>query len=334
MSQMIEHKQGVFTVSLDFELYWGMRDKRTLANYSENLLGVEKAIYRMLSLFDEFNIHVTWATVGFLFYDSVENLKKNLPLKKPNYTNKELSPYTYINSSKLLEKKYHFAEEIVKKIVSTKNQEIGTHTFSHYYCLESGQTKDEFLADLLYAVNVTEKKVNQRVYSLVFPRNQWNEEYLSVVSKVGILSYRGNEKSWIYSASNKENDFFLKRVGRLLDTYIKISGHNTYSLDDLKSNSGLLNIPSSRFLRPVSSKLAFLEKIRLKRIKNSMTYAAKNGELFHLWWHPHNFGTNLEKNLQFLSEILEHFKYLEKKYAMKSLNMKEISLELVDKNEN
>ena len=78
-------------------------------------------------------------------------------------------------------------------------------------------------------------------------------------------------------------------------------------------------------MRPVSKKLSSFEKIRLKRIKDSMTYAAKNKELFHLWWHPHNFGKDINSNILFLNEILEHYKNLQIKYGMVSLNMKEVS---------
>ena len=54
-----------------------------------------------------------------------------------------------------------------------------------------------------------------------------------------------------------------------------------------------------------------------------MTKAAKTGSLYHLWWHPHNFGNNVEKNMKFLEEILKHYQYLSGKYGMVSLNMEE-----------
>ena len=38
------NRPGVFVVSLDFELYWGMRDKVPLAAYRDRLLGVRDAI--------------------------------------------------------------------------------------------------------------------------------------------------------------------------------------------------------------------------------------------------------------------------------------------------
>ncbi len=55
---------GTFVISLDFELHWGVRDHRTVADYRENLLGVRRVVPALLSLFSEFGIHATWATVG------------------------------------------------------------------------------------------------------------------------------------------------------------------------------------------------------------------------------------------------------------------------------
>jgi hypothetical protein len=53
-------------VSFDFELLWGVHD-RYLADgsaYRRNLLGVCHAVPRMLDLFRNLGIAVTWATVG------------------------------------------------------------------------------------------------------------------------------------------------------------------------------------------------------------------------------------------------------------------------------
>jgi GAF domain-containing protein len=42
---------GIFTISLDFELYWGVRDKVDLEAYRGSLLGAREAIPRLLDLF-------------------------------------------------------------------------------------------------------------------------------------------------------------------------------------------------------------------------------------------------------------------------------------------
>ena len=55
-----------------------------------------------------------------------------------------------------------------------------------------------------------------------------------------------------------------------------------------------------------------------------MTQAAKKNQVFHLWWHPHNFGNNTSENLIFLGEIIKHYVILKDTYGMKSLNMKSV----------
>ena len=65
---------GALVISLDFELYWGVRDKRSLAQYGRNILGGRKAIPRMLDLFAERDVGATWATVGFVFCGSKDEV--------------------------------------------------------------------------------------------------------------------------------------------------------------------------------------------------------------------------------------------------------------------
>ena len=330
---MHKKQNGIFTISLDFELYWGMRDVVSIMQYADNMDGVPDAINELLKSFHKYDIHTTWAIVGFLYFSSLEELKNNMPQKKPCYRNEQLDLYRYIDTQDSLESSYHFAPDVIEKIDNYINQEIGTHTFSHYYCLENGQTKDEFHTDIEYAIKVAKDKTGKDIKSLIFPRNQWNEAYLSVLSSLGILCYRGNEKSWIYDAANEEKKTsIVRRVLRLLDSYFNVTGHNTYSLQELSSKK-IFNIPASRFLRPASQKFNWLEKMRLRRIKRSMTYAAKNNQLFHLWWHPHNFGKDIDSNMAFLEKILEHYKTLNLDYNMQSFNMGEVAL-LLKKIEN
>ena len=112
-----------------------------------------------------------------------------------------------------------------------------------------------------------------------------------------------------------------------MDSYINITGYHCYEYEKF-SELPLFNIPSSRFLRPYSPKFALLEGLRLLRIKNAMTYAAKNNLLFHLWWHPHNFGINCNENIIFLEKILIHYEFLNKKYQFQSVTMDELSQNL------
>jgi len=313
---------GYFVISLDFELMWGMRDKKTIDNYGANIRGVHKAIPGMLDLFKRYQIAATFSTVGFLFMENKQELQHHIPKILPEYDDKNLSPYgTYIDQigNDKSDDPYHFGFELVSLIRQYPEHEIGTHTFSHYYCLEPGQTIESFRADLEMAIQIGKEK-GIEIRSLIFPRNQFNQEYLNVCKEMGITCYRGNESSWIYEARNGKADSLFRRMFRLLDTYLPISGHNIH---DPKTclNESPVNIPSSRFLRPYSHKLRWLDSIRLWRIKSGMTKAAKQGKIFHLWWHPHNFGIHLSENLNFLEKILQHYSVLEKKYSFININM-------------
>ena len=56
-----------------------------------------------------------------------------------------------------------------------------------------------------------------------------------------------------------------------------------------------------------------------------MRSAAKKNEIFHIWWHPHNFGVDTEENLAFLSRVLEEYAELREQYGMKSMTMAELA---------
>jgi len=314
-------KTGALIISLDFELFWGVRDHRTLRDYGAKILGVRKAIPAMLELFKEFGIHATWATVGFLFFDRKQDLLACCPETKPSYNNKALSPYNEVTSIGETEQDdpYHLGRSLLELIRTYPGQEIASHTFSHYYCLEPGQDARAFSADMQAAVRVA-STLGIKMESLVFPRNQTRPEYLDCCHNAGIHCYRGNENNWIYSAGAAEDQSSLRRILRLADSYLNLTGHNTYPWP---TTNGMLNLPSSRFLRPFSRRLAWADPLRKRRIESAIRHAARNGEIFHLWWHPHNFGANLPENLQFLRGLLECFAAMRTRHGIESLNMAE-----------
>ena len=92
--------EGRLIVSLDFELFWGMLDVTTLDAYREHVLGGREAIPKMLALFQEYGIHATWATVGFLFGENPEDLREYLPERGPSYDDGSLDGYTWLRDGK------------------------------------------------------------------------------------------------------------------------------------------------------------------------------------------------------------------------------------------
>lgn len=315
---------GKFVISLDFELMWGVRDKRTTTTYGRNILGVWEALPKMLEVFNEYGIRATFATVGFLFAKDKKELLNYFPKNKPAYLDKNISPYNgyfdFVNNNEENDK-YHFASSLIDKILEHPQHEVTTHTFSHYYCQEPGQTKQNFRDDIIAAKEIAKVK-GLAVESLVFPRNQFNKKYLAVIEDLDLTSYRGNEEVWFKWVSSKSE--IVRRAFSLLDTYINISGHNCYPIWAVAAKKPF-NIPSSRFLRYYSPKLKVFDNLKLKRILNSMTYAAKNKQIFHLWWHPHNFGVNQKENFEFLEKILKHYVYLNLQFGFESLTMQNLS---------
>ncbi len=318
---------GHLVLSLDFELFWGVFDARSLESYKENLENVKQVIPRLLKLCDTYNAKLSFATVGMLFAQSKEELLEASPELKPTYTNNAFNPYNYISNLDNLAKDdpYHYAHSLLQLISENSNHEIGSHTYSHFYCNEKGQDSSQFEEDLKANINIA-KRNNVAIKSFVFPRNQINEDYLEICKAHGIICYRGIENHWIY---NTHDTITLEsprcRIIRLMDSYFNVTGHHTYDVLEINKGRNMIKIPSSKFLRPYSKPLRFLEKLKLRRIKNSMSSAAKERKVYHLWWHPHNFGKNIEENFKGLEEILKHYQSLNTKFNYKSVTMKSLA---------
>lgn len=323
-----EFTTGKLVISLDFELFWGVRDKRSIESYGANILGVRNVIPALLSAFDNYQVKGTFSTVGFLFARNKEELLAACPDLQPQYNDPKLSPYPSLLQLGKDEQDdpWHFGYSLLEQVWVNGRHEIGTHTFCHYYCLEPGQTAQAFKEDLLAAKKIAGSK-GIAVRSLVFPRNQFNEEYLSVCREAGIDSFRGNPDSWLYAGRNKNDESLFRRAMRFLDAYLNLTGHHDHAREYVLS-SPLVNVAASRFLRPYSHKLSFLEPLRLRRIKNAMLHAARHKKLFHLWWHPHNFGVNLEENMAFLEKILQYYRQLQQEYGFSSVTMSGLTDEL------
>jgi hypothetical protein len=316
--------RGFFVISLDFEQAWGIRHLPAVSRYLPRLIGTRSAVLSLLDMFRHYGIHATWAVVGFLFADNGARLQTYLPASKPQYAEAKLSPYHNLPPSHLVEtnEPIFFAPTLIKRIQASPHQEIGTHTLSHYYCLEPGQDSDAFKADLEGAIHVA-RDFGLELRSLVFPKNQCRADYLKVCADAGIVAYRGNPKSILYRANpDHKQQTPLRRFGRLLDAYLPISSSSCKSLP-LKDTELPITVPASRFLRPYMPTLRLFEPLRLWRVKHEMTYAAANGLLYHLWFHPHDFGTNTQSNLQFLRGILDHYLTLKALYGFQSVSMAE-----------
>lgn len=319
-------KNGKLVISLDFELHWGFFDTVSLDDCREQLAQVPKVIDTLIRLGDQYKVSITFATVGFLFAENKAELSPYLPNNKPRYSNDAVNSHLLLQNINSKDNSCYFAKSLVKKIKNHPLHEIGTHTFSHYYCHENGQDIVSFKDDIRAAIAIA-KSLDIETHSIVFPRNQFYPDYIEFCETIGIETYRGN--CW-YNFNNDERQLALKeyilKMCRFVDSYINISGNNSYKLEQHNTqNSSIVNIPASRFLRPYTPAIKALKTLKLNRIKKSMTKAAKNNEVYHLWFHPHNFAKHTEENFKNLESIFKHFKELNQQYGFESNTMLELA---------
>ncbi|MAN88456.1 MAG: polysaccharide deacetylase [Algoriphagus sp.] len=314
---------GTLIISLDFELLWGIFDKVGNKYKPEYFENTRRIIPQMLDLFAKNQIGVTWATVGMLFAENEEEWKKYSPEFLPSYREKKYSAYDW---SKVhgIKPEVHFAPDLIHLILDTPLQDLGSHTYAHYYTLMRGQSPDQFRQDLQASQKIAKDKFGIKLKSLVFPRNHINELYLGICLEEGLECVRGNPKNWFWQETQHED--LSKKIFRSADCFFPLGSSTSFSSESISNfpNEPLI-IPASRILRPYSPDNAIFNKVRLNRIKQEMSEAAKKGEHYHLWWHPHNFGNNPKESMEELESLILHFDQLRSQYGMDSHSMESLS---------
>ncbi|MEM7024683.1 MAG: polysaccharide deacetylase family protein [Pseudomonadota bacterium] len=309
---------GILTISLDLELHWGVHHQRSLSSHSRDLLATRDAIPRLLDLFDRYGVHGTWATVGLLFFDRKAELMGSLPDPRPRYANAALSPYLCLGELGPNERQdpYHFGQSLIERIRDCPGQEIGTHTFSHYYCLEPGrsehgQTADTFRADLLAARRAAER-LGITPKSLVPPRNQIRADYLDVCHAAGIEVICSGNPLTQDAAPGQGLGLRVLREG---DGAPPCSGERAHPEEN---KSGLFDLGPSHQIRLRSR---WLRPLQLSRITAGLADAARNRSVYHLRCHTHDFGADPDSSFRQLERVLQRFGDLSQTYGMRSHTM-------------
>lgn len=312
--------KGTLTISLDFELLWGIFDKIGTRYKPDYFSNTRKIIPMMLEKFAENGIQVTWATVGMLFAENQEEWREYTPEYLPSYRDKKFSAYEWAKQNGI-RPEVHFAPELIRLIRDTPGQELGSHTFAHYYTLMRGQSPEQFRQDLRATQRIAFDKFGVSLQSLVFPRNHINELYHRICFEEGYLFIRGNPKNWFWQETQHEN--LAKKLFRSADCFFSLGKRTSYLNTEIQSYPGEpLVIPASRILRPLNKDTLLMNSMRLTRILEEMNMAAKLGEIYHLWWHPHNFGNDPDRSLRELDTLIDQYLRLKEKFGMDSLHMK------------
>jgi peptidoglycan/xylan/chitin deacetylase (PgdA/CDA1 family) len=294
-----------------------------------DLAASRQVVVDLADLFARRGIRATWATVGFLFASTVEELSGYLPAVRPRYHRPELDPYREIWGQNEETAPEQLAGSLVHRLAATPGQEVASHTFSHYYCLEEGQDERELRADLAAAQAIA-APLGLGLTSLVLPRNQWNPRYAGAVRDSGFTCIRGPQPSWAHRARPQSGQGRVERVARLADTYLGITPPPTTAWDAVMGPDGLADVPASAFLRPYSPGRHRLQPLQRARLVAGMRDAARRHRIFHLWWHPHNFARHPDASFAFLEQLLDEFDRLAVGEGMRSMSMRDVAASVTE----
>ena len=242
---------------------------------------------------------------------------------RPTYRRQDLDAYRESIGATEDEDPLHLAGSLVDELKRVEGQEIASHTFSHFYCLERGPAAEAFRADLEAAQAAAAGK-GLRLRSLVLPRNQWRDDYAEVLLETGFECYRGPQPGWANRPRRVENAGLPVRAARFATTFAG-PDLTTFGWDEMLEPSGLCNVPASAFLRPISRTTRLVQPLQEGRILKALQEAARRGRIVHLWWHPQNFVTHPAENLQRLHRLFDELDRLRKSDGMHSLAMGDVS---------
>ncbi|MFO7564925.1 MAG: polysaccharide deacetylase family protein [Enhygromyxa sp.] len=305
---------GALVVSLDLDLAWGGAAEPNPADIEGGLA----VIPRILELFEEWEIHATWAFVGLAFARDREDARRFAPrwVAHEQLARREIevAPARY------------FAPELVATIAARPHQEIGSLTFSHYDCTRPGQTAGQFEADLAAAVAIAQRD-GITLRSLVFPGDQGRPEHLPILARHQIRCFRGRRPGWAHRPSRSPILGALRRALCTADNYSLLIPDLAISLERLveRRGGGPLEIPACRYLRPHDPSLRAIESLRAHRMLFEMITAAEAGGLYHLWLRPLELGAHVRENLQVLGDLLRTARALAELHGFRSLTMAELA---------
>ncbi|MEL7500620.1 MAG: polysaccharide deacetylase family protein [Planctomycetota bacterium] len=303
--------QGVFTISLDFELAWGTRGRPSANRVGPYLDGTRRAIDRMLELFERYQISATWVMVGGLVLGGQE--------RHPLLT---AARYDDIPIGTSETHPHWYAEDILAKIRSVRpEQEIGCHTLTHMYVNESEASREQFDRELGEFVKLFERLGLPRPKSFIFPKHYMH--HFDLLAKHGFTCYRGPESGWFERLPTPH----LRGAFRLLNS--KLRRTPVVGLPS-RSPEGLVEIPSSQFYSPFQSVGKFLSiEDRVQQAIAGLNAAAAQKKVYHLWTHPFNMGDRTDELMDGLERILKHFATIRSSEPILNKSMQTLTKTLV-----
>jgi hypothetical protein len=290
-------ERGIFTISIDVELAWGICD-RLLQKSDMEAIGRERdVISRLLELFETYRIRATWAVVGHLFSDSCawENGVPHPEIPRPVLKNEDRD-WFFQHPKAGGHDPLWAGPDVVETISRARpEQEIASHSFAHMIYDETITNPDAIDADIRAAQNA-HASAGLPFEVFIAPRGATG--YRDKLSAAGIMAYRGNTPRWYRSIPVRP----LQRLMHLLSFVTALQPPVvTPSVD----GRGMIDVPESMLFMGRNGIRSIIPAWALvKKAAKGLERAAERKQIFHLWLHPSNFTHRTEEQLTAFESVL------------------------------
>jgi len=247
--------KGGLVISADFELAWGWRYAKTRQDPLKMALQARGNMPRLMEIFEEYRIPVTWATVGHLMLSSCNRRTHSWMRRIPYFENKrwlydrgdwfEHDPCTIWERARAW-----YAPDIIESILRSRaGHEIGCHTFSHIDMSNENCPQEVAEDEILACVNAA-KEWGFALKSFVFAGGTYGN--YEVLKKYGFTNYRR-----------------------------KLTHDLSYPRLD---EQGLVILPSSVELN--DDGCSWSREYYIRRLIKYLDRAASTRTICHFWFHP------------------------------------------------
>jgi peptidoglycan/xylan/chitin deacetylase (PgdA/CDA1 family) len=312
-------QRGVFTLSLDFELIWG-----TLLDHGPDefrrACERERAevVDRLLALLAEFEIPATWCVLGHLFLDACarHNGAKHPEIVPPGIE-RGGQWFAYDPCTDERTDPVYYGRSLIEKILACPvPQEIGGHSFSHVLFGDPRCSRETAASELAECARLADEAGIQ-LRSFAFPGNSVG--HLDLLPEFGYTCYRGPEPSW-YGGPGPGP---VRRLAHLADIVL---ARRPPVAEPVEEIPGLWNLPGSMMYFPMHGRRRRIPlSRRVKRAVKGLDRAAKERQVFHLWFHPTNLADEVDRMFAGLHSVFDHAARLRKDGALTFAPMSELA---------
>ena len=169
----------------------------------------------------------------------------------------------------------HFAPDLVELVARAPGQELGSHSFSHFFYGEPGFVCRDATADATAVAELFERKFGSPPRSFVFPRNQVG--FVDVLEQHGLRHVRTNPATAVWNAPIGVREWGPLRAVRFAESFIGMSPARRAGAAVPASGLVRLNLPEPLFRA---------HRVALARATSRL----RDDEFLHLWFHPHGLG--------------------------------------------